>query len=247
MAVAGALTTWFLSGDAGVALFGGVLTGVLLFAVYFIWYLLLAPAEIHVEQENELAKYVPVQAPKSYRGAIDFIYDINRDISAGQLQKVTEQIGREADRITEQMSVATRKLSRGDKSIAKHRRVAIRMGKEIQAAARRYRRLHKKYKACAAAFAETFEGATLIFVAQQPPEEVANTLREAMAARTATKSLQATTKKTRGSLIEALSGKQEQLSIGVEQLNVVMQDIEKTAGDIVKTFDKIIKKMRTKS
>lgn len=248
VAVAGAVVTLFLTPDPNplLALFGGVLTAIILFAVYFIFYLLLAPTEIHVEQENQLAKYVPVQAPRSYRGSIDFAYDVEKNISAGRLQAVTEQIGDEANRIGEQMRAANDELQQ-NAPVARQRRIAIKLGKEIQAGARRYRRLHQKYKTFAAAFGETFKGATPLFVAQYPPEEVRVATEGAIRARESTKDLQLTIGQTRRKLSESLSGRQEQITIGIEQLDFVMKDIENTAEEIVKTFDKIIKMMNVRA
>ena len=75
MAVAATLATGILAGNPRLALYGGVLTGLLLFAVYYICYLFVTPARIHVclTKEIEALKATIAKQQSSLEIAPDII------------------------------------------------------------------------------------------------------------------------------------------------------------------------------
>lgn len=221
----------------GVALLGGLVTAAVLGLVYYAWNLSMAPARLHVEQEGELAKHVPVETPKSHKGLEDFIHDIEQDLTSKRLIKATEAINSETRSMISSVKKynATLKQKEGA-TFTWRRRQSIRLGKRLQASARRMRRKHKKYEAAAEDFDEIFVGASSYYSVTHPR------LGGLVASlRATTEDFVSSLGQTRRKMMRLLSGRQEEIEIAIEQLDAVLGDIETTAKDLEKSLDKIVK------
>ena len=203
--------------------------------------LLFAPSLIHREQENDLARYVPVKAPKSYRGLLDYLCDLERGISSEAFNESMNALSAETEAVGRMLEKTKDELE-GVEDVCFRRRVAIRLGKRLQGRARKMRRLHVRFKKGSTQFSELVAGTAPHFViAGLSREALSPILDQAKELRQKAMRNKKVSADLRASFATHLGDKQEQLGIASEQFNFVLIDIEKTTAESIDSYDKAIR------
>lgn len=142
---------------AGVAALGGMLTLVVLALLVYCLRLMVIPTQLYTEQQDELARYVPVgRGEVAPRGLLDFACDLGSGRSAKRMTSQANRLALEMDQVTAYANSVSRRLVSGDP--CKTRVLAMRFGRKLSFTARKLRRIHKAFKVSVEDFSEAASG-----------------------------------------------------------------------------------------
>lgn len=139
------------------AILGGLAVLSLAIALQYLARLVVAPALIHQEQENELALHTPRPRTSAPRGLIDFEVDVDENISGGRMVQLIQGLGDEARRMATEVGRLTPAIRSGNPPRTRLR-AARTVARKMMSSARRIRRFHAKLVLAARDFEETWVG-----------------------------------------------------------------------------------------